>query len=489
MNHNAILFFLGYILRLEAIFLLPSLLIAIFQGEIAAGHAIAITILLSAALSLLPLLFKGKETAITHREGFVIVSLSWIVISLMGALPFTLSGYIPSYLDAFFETVSGFTTTGASILTNVEALPMSLLYWRSFTHWLGGMGILVFALAIVPLSKGKGGALHVLRAESPGPSVGKLAPTMRRSARILYAIYIVMTVVEVILLLLGGMPLFDAVLNSFATAGTGGYAIKNASIAAYNSYYLQTVIAVFMVLFGINFNLYYLLLIGRVSQALRSEELRVYLGLIAFSTAVIAVNISGMYTTVRDAVHHSFFQVASIITTTGFATADFDTWPELSRYILLVLMIAGACAGSTGGGIKTARVILLWKSLKGTLQKMLHPRSVKVIKMDDKPVEPEVLQGTQTFMVVYSLVAMASMFLVAIDNFDFETTFSAVLSCLNNIGPGLSVVGPTGNFSALSPLSKLVLSADMLLGRLEIFPMLLLFAPSVWRGRPKFPQK
>ena len=485
MNRNAIIFFLGYILRLEAVFLFPALLIALYQREWAAAHALSVTILLAAAFSIATLVLKKKDRTIAHREGFVIVSLAWVVMSLVGAMPFTLSGYIPSYLDAFFETVSGFTTTGARILTNVEALPMSLLYWRSFTHWLGGMGILVFALAIIPLSKGKGDSLHVLRAESPGPSVGKLAPTMRRSARILYAIYIVMTLVEIVLLLLGGMPLFDSVVNSFATAGTGGFAIKNASIAAYDSAYLQTVIAVFMVLFGINFNIYYLILLGKFSQALRSEELRVYLGIVLSSTVIIAFNAAGHFSSLLEAFRHSFFQVASIITTTGFATADFNLWPELSRYLLLVLMVAGACAGSTGGGIKTARVVLLWKSVKSSVQKMLHPHSVKVIKMDGKPVEEEVLQGTQTFMVVYGLVAIASMFLVAIDNFDFETTFSSVLACLNNIGPGLSMVGPTGNFSAFSPLSKLVLTADMLLGRLEIFPMLLIFAPSVWKSRPK----
>ncbi len=483
MNRQAIIFFLSHILRLEAVFLLPSLAIALFCGEWDAAQALVLTIVLTVGLSLLGLIFKGRDRTVGHREGFVIVSVSWVLMSLAGALPFTLSGYIPSFLDAFFETVSGFTTTGASILSNVEALPMSLLYWRSFTHWLGGMGILVFALAVVPLSKGSGDSLHVLRAESPGPSVGKLAPTMRRSARLLYAIYIVMTLIEIVLLLLGGMPPFDAVVNSFATAGTGGFAIKNASIAAYESYYLQSVIAVFMVLFGINFNIYYLVLMGKLSQALRSEELRVYLGIVAVSTVTIALNIYTMYGSVRDAFHHSFFQVASIITTTGFATVDFDLWPELSRLILLILMVAGACAGSTGGGIKTARVVLLWKSLRSSIQRLLHPRSVKVIQMDGKPVDPAVIEGTHTFMVVYGLVAIVSMLLVALDNVDFETTFSAVMACLNNIGPGLSLVGPTCNYSHFSPLSKLVLTANMLLGRLEIFPMLLLFAPSVWRTR------
>ena len=484
MNKTAIIFFLGQILRLETVVLLPSFAIAMWNGERSSAIAILITIAIAAGLSLLSHTFRGDRT-ITHREGYVIVALSWIAMSLIGALPFTLSGYIPNYLDAVFETVSGFTTTGASILTNVEALSMSLLYWRSFTHWLGGMGILVFVLAIIPLSKGKGDSLHVMRAESPGPSVGKLAPTMRRSARLLYMIYIAMTAVLIVLLLLGGMPLFDSVVNAFATAGTGGFAIKNASIAAYDSYYLQGVISVFMMLFGINFNVYYLVLLGKFSQALRSEELRVYLGIIGVSTTVIAFNIWDMSKNLFDAFHHAFFQVSTIITTTGFATVDFNQWPQLSRCILVVLMIAGACAGSTGGGIKTARVILLWKSVKSTIQKMLHPRSVKVIKMDDKPVEAEVLSGTHSFMVVYALIAILSIFLVALDNFDFETTFTAVIACLNNIGPGLSMVGPTGNFSAFSPLSKIILTFDMLLGRLEIFPMLLLFSPTVWRTRSK----
>ena len=482
MNKTAIFFFLGQILRLEAIVLLPALGLAVWHGEDTSITALLITIAIAAGLSLLSFLFKGDRT-IAHREGYVIVALSWVVMSLVGALPFTLSGHIPSYLDAVFETVSGFTTTGASILTNVEGLSMSLLYWRSFTHWLGGMGILVFVLAIAPLSKGKGDSLHVMRAESPGPSVGKLAPTMRRTARTLYGIYIALTLLEIVLLLLGGMPLFDSIVNSFATAGTGGFAIKNASIAAYDSYYLQGVIGVFMMLFGINFNIYYLVLLGKFSQALRSEELRVYLGIIAVSTTVIAFNIWDMSKNLFDAFHHAFFQVSTIITTTGFATVDFNQWPQLSRCILVVLMIAGACAGSTGGGIKTARVILLWKSVKSTIQKMLHPRSVKVIKMDDKPVEAEVLSGTQSFMVVYTLITVISIFLVALDNFDFETTVTSVLACLNNIGPGLSVVGPTGNYSSLSALSKIVLTANMLLGRLEIFPMLLLFSPTVWRGR------
>lgn len=486
MNRKIIGKLLGILLVLECLFMVPPTLLSLFDGEGTAFRAFFTAMALCAALGGgLCLAYWNAPRQFYAREGFLIVSLGWILLSAAGALPFWISKEIPSYVDALFETISGFTTTGASILTNVEGLSRGMLFWRSFTHWLGGMGILVFLLAIVPTGNRDGGStVHVLRAESPGPSVGKLSSTMRQTARTLYAIYVVMTVILVVLLLLGGMPLFDSLVNAFATAGTGGFSIKNASIAAYDSYYLQGVIGVFMMLFGINFNIYYLILMGRARQAIRSEEVRVYLGIIAVSTTVIAFNIRDMCENLFDAFHHSFFQVSTIITTTGFATMDFDQWPQLSRCILLVLMIAGACAGSTGGGIKTARVILLWKCVKSTVQKMLHPRSVKVIKMDDKPVESEVLDGTQTFMVVYSMIAILSILIVSLDNFDFDTTFSAVLACLNNIGPGLSVVGPTGNYSSLSPLSKLVLSADMLLGRLEIFPMLLLFAPSVWRGRP-----
>lgn len=485
MNKYAIIYFLGYILRLEAVVMLPALGIALYQRESAAACALLGSMVLAAALGFLCSLGRKKDRTFAHREGYVIVALSWVVMSLVGALPFTLSGYIPSYLDAVFEIVSGLTTTGSSILTDVEALPMSLLYWRSFANWLGGMGILVFVLAIIPMAKGQGDSLHVLRAESPGPTVGKLSSTMRHTARTLYGIYIGMTLVVIVLLLLGGMPLFDSVVNAFATAGTGGFAIKNASIAAYDSYYLQGVIGVFMMLFGINFNVYYFILIGRVRQALRCEEVQVYLGIIAVATTAIAFNILHLSKNLFDAFHHAFFQVSTIITTTGFATTDFNQWPMFSKCILVGLMICGGCAGSTAGGLKTARVVLLWKSVKSTFQKLLHPRSVKVIQMDDKPVEQDTLDSTKTFIVVYAIIAIASVLLVALDNFDFESTFTAVITCLNNVGPGMAMVGPTGNFSAFSPLSKLVLTADMLLGRLEIFPMLLIFAPSVWRGRTR----
>ena len=461
--------------------MLPAMAIAFFQEEMPAAWAFLVTVLAIGAASVFLILQKPSDMSIHSKEGFVTVALSWIVASAVGAMPFWISGSIPSYVDAFFETVSGFTTTGASILTDVESLPMGILYWRSFTHWLGGMGILVFMLAVVPQSTGRGDSLHLLRAESPGPVVGKLVPKMRRTARILYAIYVVMTLVEILLLLLGGMPLFDSVTISFGTAGTGGFAITNNSIAAYDSYYLQGVIGIFMALFGVNFGVYYLILAGDIRQALRSEELRTYAGIMLAATLLITVNVAPQFTTLFDAFHHSFFQVSSIMTTTGFATVDFNLWPELSRYLLMVLMILGASAGSTGGGIKTARVIILWKGLKSGIQKMLHPRSVKVMKMDGKLMEDEVVSGVSIFMTSYCLIAAVSMGLVALDNFSMEATITSVLACLNNIGPGLDIVGPMGNYSSFSDLSKIVLSADMLLGRLEIFPMLLLFAPSVWR--------
>ena len=360
---------------------------------------------------------------------------------------------------------------------------MSLLYWRSFTHWIGGMGVLVFLLAIIPLSKGNGETFHLLRAESPGPSVGKLTPTMRHTARLLYAIYVALTVIMIGFLLAGGMPLFDSIVHAFATAGTGGFSIKNASIAAYDSHYLQTVIAVFMVLFGVNFNVFYLILCKRASQALRSEELRVYLGILFGATVIIAFNTLPQFSSLGNAFHHSFFQVASIMTTTGFSTVDFNLWPELSRMILVALIIIGACAGSTGGGIKVARAIILWKSLKSEMQRMLRPRTVKVVCMDGKQLDDHVIRGVFAYMTAFIAVCLLSILCISIENYDMETTVTAVLTCIGNVGPGLSIVGPTGNFSHFSALSKLVLSANMLIGRLEIFPFILLFAPTTWKSR------
>lgn len=484
MNIKAVGFYIGNVLRLLAIMMLPALLIAFFgnEGSTVGAFALSIGITLAAGLALL-LIKRPGEGGIRPAEGFVTVSLSWILISIFGCLPFYISRYIPSFVDCIFETVSGFTTTGATILSNVEALPKSLLYWRSFTHWIGGMGVLVFMMAIVPLAKGNGESMHLLRAESPGPEVGKLKAKMRDTTRILYLIYVVMTIVLILLLLAGGMPLFDSVVNGFATAGTGGFAIKNASIAAYESHYLQTVIAVGMMVFGINFNVFYFIIIGKGLQALKGDEFRAYIGIIAASTLAIALNILPMYGSFAESLHQSFFQVTSIISTTGFATTDFDKWPEFSRMILIALMITGASAGSTAGGVKIARIVMLAKSLKAEVLRALRPRRVQTVCMDGKRVDAGVMRGTYGFMSAYVAICAASMLLVSLDNFDFTSTVTGVLTCVGNVGPGLAAVGPTGNFGGFSDFSKIVFSLDMLFGRLEIFPLILLFSPSVWRKK------
>lgn len=481
MNIRIVLNYVGHILRIEGLSMIPALLIALYKGEHASFLSFAVTIALLALLGTVAVRIKAGDKLIYSREGFAVVALSWISLSFFGAFPFYFSGEIPSFLDSFFETVSGFTTTGSSILTDVEAMPMSLLYWRSFTNWLGGMGVLVFMLAIVPMSKGNGSPLRIMRAESPGPAVEKLVPKLRYTARILYIIYISMTLIEIILLLCGGMPLFDSVLHSFGTAGTGGFSIKNASIGAYDSVYLQGVISVFMLLFGVNFNFYYLILIKKIRPAFKNAELRLYLSIVAVSVAAIAINTRSLFENTFEAFHHSLFQVSSIITTTGYATTDFDLWPQFSRMLLLALMIVGACAGSTGGGIKVARLLILIKAMRNSIQKMIHPRSVKLVKVNGVVVEKEVLAEINVYLTFYTITMLISLLGVSLDDFNLDTNISSVVSCLNNIGPGLGMVGPTGNFSQFSPLSKLVLSADMLIGRLEIFPMILLFAPSSWK--------
>ena len=483
MNRRAISIYIGYLLCVEGVFMLPALAIALYNNERSSvkGFAVAIVILL--VLATLLINQKRSSAGIYAREGFVTVALGWILISLFGALPFYISRAIPNYLDCWFETVSGFTTTGSSILTDVEALPRGLVYWRSFTHWLGGMGVLVFMLAVAPLAKGSGETFHLLRAESPGPSVDKLAPTMRHTTRILYSIYIALTLLQIGLLLLGGMPLFDSVVHTFGTAGTGGFSMKNLSIGAYDSAYLQAVIGVFMALFGVNFSIYYLLLLRQFRAVYRNEELRLYIGILLSATAIIAVDILPRYTElgVGKAILDSFFQVSSIMTTTGYATVNFDLWPQLSRYLLVLLMIVGASAGSTGGGFKVARLLIVWKAVKNQMQIMLRPREIRPVRMDGKPLSETVVRGTYAFAAVYALICLVSMLLLTLDDHNMETTVTAVFACVNNIGPGLGMVGPIGNYAFLSPLSKLVLSFDMLLGRLEIFPMLLLFMPSVWR--------
>ena len=477
MNYPMIFNNIGKILLVEAALLVVPAIVAIIYGE----HTLlsfALTIALLAVFGLLCLKKKSKKNNIYAKEGYVIVALSWILMSLFGALPFFFGGHIPSFVDAFFETVSGFTTTGSTILRDIESLPKSLLFWRSFTHWIGGMGILVFVIAVMP--KTESTSMHVMRAEVPGPTVGKLVSKLRASARILYGIYCVLTAVQVVFLLAGGMPLFDSVVNSFATAGTGGFAILGNSIEGYNSLYSEMVIAIFMLIFGINFNLYYMFIIRQGRHALKSEELRWYVGIIAAAVIVIALSLINTKHGIADSFRYSFFQVASIITTTGFSTTNFDTWPTIAKFILVFLMFIGACAGSTGGGIKVSRLIILVKSGLRDIKKAINPRSIETVKIDKRTVEEPVVKSVSVFFATYILISAASMFIVAIDGRDFTTTSTAVIACIGNIGPGLGAVSPYGSFADFSVLSKLVLSFDMLAGRLELIPMLMLFSPYAW---------
>ena len=484
MNYRMVSYIIGQIVRVEGILMIPPLVVSVIYGE-SAFAAFLIPIVLSVAAGTLLTIKKPSNPDIFAKEGFVTVGLSWIIMSLIGALPFVIDGCIPSFVDAFFETVSGFTTTGASILTEIESLGRGMLFWRSFTHFVGGMGVLVFVLAILPQADTRSVKLmHVMRAEVPGPKVGKLVSKIGHTARIMYGIYIGLTVIEMILLLAGGMPVYDSIVNSFATAGTGGFAIKNASIAAYDSAYIDYVIGIFMFLFGVNFNLYYLILIGHVGEALRSEELRWYLIITGVSTALIAADIYEIFGTVGESVRYAFFQVTSVMSTTGFTTSDYNAWPALSKVVLALLMFCGACVGSTTGGIKVGRIILLVKSGLREVKYMLHPRAVVAVRSEGKPVERDVLRGANSYMIVYIMLFTASLFLVEmVEECDLVTGFTAVSACLNNVGPGLGEVGPAGNFSALTPFTKILLSVDMLAGRLEIFPLLMLFAPSTWRGR------
>lgn len=484
MNKKMIARFIGKILMVEAVFMLPAYAISVFQHEAAAAHAFFITFVLTLLTGgILSTAMRGRKTSFHAKEGMVCVGLSWIVLGLFGALPFFLSGAIPHYVDAVFEIVSGFTTTGASILPEVESLPMGLLYWRSFSHWLGGMGVLVFLLAVSSGNeRSKGFTMHILRAESPGPMVGKLVPRMKQTAEILYILYMILTVLNIIFLLIGGMPLFDSVCTAFGTAGTGGFGIKNDSIAGYSPY-LQNVCTVFMLLFGVNFSCYYLLLLRQVKSVFKDEELRMYLGIVFGSVALIVWNLHGYYATVGETIRHAAFQVASIVTTTGFATTDFDLWPTFSKSILLCLMLVGACAGSTGGGFKCGRLLLVFKGLRRSVRQILHPGKVEVVRINGRAIEEKVLANTNAFLAAYAIIIVASFLLVSIEGFPITTNLSAVLACFNNIGPGLELVGPTCNFSGFGVFSKLVLIMDMLAGRLEIFPILILFSRSTWGKR------
>ncbi|MBQ3616405.1 MAG: TrkH family potassium uptake protein [Anaerotignum sp.] len=479
MNYNMISYVLGSLLRIEGILMSIPMVLAFVYGESAAQKAFLITVVVCLALGTLIRHKEPENKSIYGREGFVVVALSWIVMSLFGALPFYLSGAINGFINCFFETVSGFTTTGASILTEIEGLPMSILFWRSFTHWIGGMGILVFMLAILPMGDER--SMYLMKAEAPGPMVSKLVPKVKSTAKLLYKIYIALTVIEMVLLLLGGMPLFDSVVNSFSTAGTGGFAILNSSIAGYNNAYYEYVITIFMLLFGVNFNLYYLMILRDFKSIWKNEELRYYVVIVVACIVLITGNIYSMYPTFESAFRHAAFQVAAIVTTTGFATANFDLWQEFSKTLIFCLTILGACAGSTGGGIKVSRLIILLKLAYREIRHIVHPRSVNLIKLDGYKVEEDVVRGVTGYIVVYVLLLLGSFILISFDNYDFTTSLTSVITCLGNVGPGFAMVGPVENFSFFSGFSKLVLCFDMLVGRLEIFPIIMLFAPSIWR--------
>lgn len=475
-----IVYIIAKMLRVEGAVLLIPAFVAFLYGE----SDVIQFLIVSAVLGAIFFIFGRKRPenkVIYAKEGLVIVGLAWILWSLFGALPFVLTGSIPSYVDAFFETVSGFTTTGSTILTDIEALPKGVAFWRSLTHWIGGMGVLVFVMMLTSLDDEH--SMHLMRAEVPGPEADKLVPKARATARILYLMYFVLTAAEVVFLMFGGMSFYDALLHSFSTAGTGGFSNRNASVAYYDSAYIDGVITVFMILFGVNFNLYFLIRLKNWKDALKNEELHAYLGIIAGAVAIVTVNILGIYGNLVHAFRYASFQVASVITTTGFCTADFNLWPELSKVVLLGIMVIGACAGSTGGGIKVSRFLILVKSIKQEVRRMLHPKAVTIVKINGKRVGNDTIRSVYIYFISYILVMMVSILLVSINNFDFATTFSSVLTTLNNVGPGISMVGPVENFHMFSPLSKLVFCMDMLLGRLEIFPYLLLMSPELWRRR------
>lgn len=476
MNFPMIIYILGMVLKYEGMFmLLPCITALIYQEN--AGFAFFIVGLLSWTAGSFLTRKKPENQLYFAREGFTCVALSWIIMSMVGAVPFVINGDIPNFIDAFFEATSGFTTTGASILKDVEALSKCSMMWRSFTHWIGGMGVFVFILAVLPMAGGY--SMHLMRAESPGPTVGKLLPKIRETAKILYIIYFAMTVLQFVILLILSMPFFDALTITFGTAGTGGFGIKNNSIAGY-SIPIQITITVFMILFGVNFNAYYLLLGKHKKYAFKMEEVRWYFIIILISTIIIAVNVSSCYSDFLMSFHYSAFQVGSIITTTGYSTTDFDAWPQLSKTILVMLMFIGACAGSTGGGIKVSRILMLFKMVGAEMAKIIYPRSIKFIRMDKDIVDEDTVKTVAAYLITYVLIFGVSMFILAFDNLDMVTNFTGIAATFNNIGPGLALVGPTSNFSVFTPVSKLVLIFDMLAGRLELFPLLLLLSPSIW---------
>ena len=473
-------YIIGKMMGVEAlVLLLPALISLIYREDdyvffLMTGAVLVVIYFLLARK-------KPEESTIYGKEGLVIVAVAWVLWSIFGAIPFTISGNIPSYVDAFFETVSGFTTTGSTILTEIQSLPKGILFWRSLTHWIGGMGVLVFVMMLTSLDDK--GAMHLMRAEVPGPEADKLVPKARSTAKILYAMYFALTAVEVVFLLFGGMNLYDSVMHAFSTAGTGGFSNRNVSVGYYDSAYIDGVITVFMILFGINFNLYYLMLLKHFKEAFKNEELKTYLGIIAGAVSIITINISSMYGSVLKAFRYAAFQVASVITTTGFCTADYNLWPELSKSVLLAIMVVGACAGSTGGGIKVSRLVILLKSVTQEIKRLHHPKAVTIVRVNGRKIGAETRQGVYVYFICYIFIIIGSTLLVSLDNFDFATTISAVLTTINNVGPGIALVGPVENFAKFSVFSKLIFCLDMLFGRLEIFPILLVLSPSFWRKR------
>ena len=477
MNARMIARILGTVLLIFAALMVFPLIAGLCYGENVMNFVISIAA--TGAAGGILLLFRPRTSAISSRDGYAAVGLAWIFMGLFGALPFVISGDIHDYVDAVFETISGLTTTGSSILPNVEALSRGGLFWRSFTHWIGGMGVLVLIMAVLPT--GDEHSMHIMRAEVPGPTVGKLVPRARETARILYFIYGALTIIETVLLMLGGMSFYDALLHAFATAGTGGFSTRAASVAAFNSLYIEMVIAFFLVLFGINFNLYYFVIIGQVKEALKSEELHCYFALIAAATLSIAAGISKMYGGFGTALRHAFFNTMSIVSTAGFGTVDFVQWPEYAQYILVLLMFIGGCAGSTGGGLKLSRVMLLVKTAGADVVQMLHPREVRRVQMDGKRVDAATTKAVYSFFFLYVLIIVVTGLLISVDGYDFTVNFTAALSSMSNIGPGLSIIGPSGNFAIFSTFSKIVLTIVMLLGRLEIYPLVILASPTLWR--------
>ena len=476
MNYRMIAYILSRVLLIMAGLLLLPLAAALVYGE--SVLPFAVTILLTALCGGALLLFRPKTREIYAREGFVCVGLSWVLMSLLGAVPFVISGDIPRFVDAFFETASGFSTTGASILNDIESLSRSGLFWRSFTHWIGGMGVLVFLMAVLPMSGER--SMHIMRAEVPGPVVGKLVPRARQTARILYLIYGAFTVAETVMLMLGGMSFYEALLHAFATAGTGGFSTRNASIAAFDSAYIEGVIGFFLVLFGMNFNLFYLMLIGRVRDALRSEELHRYFEIILISMGLIILGTAGIYG-FAGSVRHGFFITMTTLSTAGFCTQDYMLWPGYLQTMIVLLMFIGGCAGSTGGGLKLSRVMLFVRSAAADVGRVVNPRRMNRVMMDGKPVSPETTGAVYSYVALISLILLGCTALISVDGYDFSTNFTAALSCISNIGPGLGRIGPSGNFSIFSDFSKIVMAVTMLFGRLEIYAMLILFIPSTWR--------